>query len=126
MHDPNRTAFMERLGRIQSGEHRSAAAVRAQAENGLILDRLPGERRGFRLRLPLKPVAILAALFFGTKAALMAHFGPEAYMARLDAIEPAGLAEEWGASLMTPDPVTRLVHSRVAQVLELIESGRNG
>lgn len=65
----------------------------------------------------LRGLIILFAVMMIFKGVLHAQIGAGAYQARLDALNEGSIAEQAGAWVMTPDPVTLWISQKIASLV---------
>lgn len=64
-----------------------------------------------------KGFVLLVALFLAFKGVVIAHLGPETYVAAIHKLEDGAAVERAGAFIMRPDPVSRAVAVRLGAVM---------
>lgn len=106
--------FDKRLKRIvRRHEKMSNGVVRTVQSDGLIVSR----PRLYKPRFPLKGLIVVLTLGFALKGFLLAYLGPDIYAERLAALQAGSMAEQAGAWVMQPDPVTALVAEGVQRII---------
>lgn len=98
----SQTAFDDRLSRIIERHGRLALGVTYRIDaDGLVVP-VPARRTGPRFPWKLLLLIVGAAWLF--KAGLFVGLGEGTYVARLDLLAAEGVAGEWAAWAMRPDP----------------------
>jgi hypothetical protein len=114
MIDRNMQRFQRRLTRIKR-MHASGAAFEATGTLGRSY--YSATRPRARIRLPLRPLALILAAGLLFKAAILAQMGEEAYDLRVAALAGGTVAEQAGAWVLHADPATRWLSTFIQPLL---------
>jgi hypothetical protein len=102
MYDPNLQDFYKRVDRIKSGHSKGARFVARDEATGKTRQRRGGIS-GVRF---LAILLFVGLAVFGMKGAIHAHVGAATYADRLADMEARGGFDQFGAVLMTLDPLS--------------------
>lgn len=106
--------FNARLTKINKTRTKTARGSKVVVDkNGLMTVR--PKRSG--VVIPFKQIFLLIALFWGFKALVYAHLGPQAYSERVSKLENGTQIEAVGAKLMVIDPATVWLSQKIGPML---------
>lgn len=106
--------FERRMRRINRRHSKlSHGYVTAVNSDGLVVAK--PQRRSSRGML--RGLAVIVLVMFAFKGFLHAQLGPQAYQDRIDALAAGSVVEQVGAVVMTPDPVTLWISSKVVSLV---------
>jgi hypothetical protein len=113
MSDPNLEDFYVRVGRIERSHSMGYGFEAPDTLGRSFYRRLPVRRR------PVFRIGVFLFCFcFGMKGAIHYHMGAEAFDSRVEVIAARGGFDAMQAFLMQSEPVTEIVSSVIATVVE--------
>lgn len=115
MADANYVKFSSRLNKIDS-EHQKMASgyVHLVERDGLLV---PVSAQRSQRAFPYRPLLLIAAGFFCFKVFLLTYLGAFTYGDRVGMLANGSVGEQFGAWIMSADPVTIWVSTQILMLL---------
>ena len=116
MADVNRDRFMERVNALKQKANPNTKVERRVTEDGLVIT-VAKSNKSSRSLLPIRGIAISAALFVAVKGFLYAEIGEAEYLSRLDEMKKGGAVQVSAAFILDADPATRVIGGFLKQTI---------